>query len=134
MTKRLAAVLAAILIAGLSAGCAPKPSEHQNDTLTAYQEPKNDKTGITYGLCTMTWKEGVVTEVLIDLTYDTEENARTAYDGLLEDYGDAAASHIIVLEGTALSYDLSTDSFVGSTYEDMVKSYKHDGKWTVIEE
>lgn len=134
MTKRIAAVLAAALILGLFAGCAPKPTEHLNDTLVAYQEPKNDKTGITYGLCTMTWADGAVTEVRIDLTYDTEENAAAAYAELAEEYGDAAGSHNIILEGTGLSYNLSTDSFSGTSYEDMVKSYKRDGKWTVIEE
>jgi hypothetical protein len=134
MTKRYAAVLAAVLIMGLFAGCAPKPTEHPNDTLVAYQEPKNDKTGITYGLCTMTWADGAVTEVHIDLTYDTEENASTAYDGLVKDYGDTADSHNIVLDGNLLSYDLSTASFTGASYEDMIKSYKRDGKWTVIEE
>ena len=134
LTKRIASVLAAVLIIVFFAGCAPKPTEHPNDTLVAYQEPKNDKTGVTYGLCTMTWADGAVTEVRIDLTYDTEESAAAAYDGLVDEYGEAAGSHNIVLEGNKLSYELSTASFAGTSYEGMVKSYKQDGKWTVIEE
>lgn len=134
MTKRIASVFAAALIFVFFAGCAPKSTEHPNDTLVAYQEPKNDKTGVTYGLCTMTRADGAVTEVRIDLTYDTEKNAAIAHEGLVDEYGDAVDSHNIILDGNKLSYDLSTASYTGVSYEDMVKSYKRDGKWTVIEE
>ncbi len=130
--KKMFILLSLTMILAFGAyGCSGE-TEHPNATMVATQEAdEGDPTGLVDAETSITWTDGVVSEVMLSLNYISEEYAQTAYNLVI---AEGTAEEDVTIDGANLTYPLDALQFAGVTYESMLTSFRQDGEWTVVEE
>lgn len=96
-----------------------------------YITDNNDISGLIYAKNTMHWEQGKLKSMRFMQRYATEEQAAVGYQGKAASMGAATQ---LLLDGTEVSYYLSTEDFEDVTYQKMRDSMDGTSGWYIIEE
>ncbi len=87
--------------------------------------------GMRYVRCIMTWEQGKLAEMRFEQTFDTADNAATAYLVREKELGESGR---LKLEDTTLGYNISIEPWETKSYAQMYEAMTKDKDWSVVEE
>lgn len=128
-TKLLLGLLLLGLAVGLCAGCT-EPEPGKDATLVVEQNVEREN-GMRYVRCIMTWEQGKLAEMRFEQTFDTADNAATAYLVREKELGESGR---LKLEDTTLGYNISIEPWETKSYAQMYEAMTKDKDWSVVEE
>lgn len=127
--KSKMAFMLLVLILGLAAGCSePEPGK---DAVLVVEQNVEQANGMRYVCCTMTWEQGKLVSMRFEQTFDTADNAATAYLVREKELGESGR---LKLEDKVLGYNINIEPWEGKTYAQMYEAMQKDKDWSVVED
>lgn len=127
--KRLALLLLATLLVGSLAACTePEPGK---DAVLVVEQNVNKDNGMIYVTNTMTWEKGKLVSMRFSQTFDTQDNAVTAYLIREKELGEFGQ---LTLDDCTLGYNINIEPWENKTYAEMLQTMQKDKDWQVVED
>ena len=126
---KVAILLLLVLILGLAAGCSePEPGK---DAVLVVEQNVEQENGMRYVCCTMTWEQGKLVSMRFEQTFDTADNAATAYLVREKELGESGR---LKLEDKVLGYNINIEPWEDKSYAQMYEAMQKDKDWSVVED
>lgn len=126
---KVAILLLLVLILGLAAGCSePEPGK---DAVLVVEQNVEQENGMRYVCCTMTWEQGKLVSMRFEQTFDTADNAATAYLVREKELGESGR---LKLEDKVLGYNINIEPWEDKSYAQMYEAMQKNKDWSVVED